>query len=268
MTSPTISVITVCYNAADTVLPAIQSVLQQDYGKVEYIMIDGGSTDGSQNIIQPFAKELAYFVSEPDKGLYHALNKGLAKATGDIVAILHADDFYAHNRVLSRVAAGFRKFKVDALYMDLQYVNRKNPTKVVRQWRSGKFSRRKFLHGWMPPHPSLFIKKEVYDTYGYFNTLFRSAADYEFIIRTLFKNKIQTVYVPGVAVKMRIGGMSNKSLKNRFHANKEDQKAWSINGLICPPHISFAKPLRKFPQYLPAAIPLYGAKKFKYNLNN
>jgi glycosyltransferase involved in cell wall biosynthesis len=178
------------------------------------------------------------------------MNKGLQLASGDIIGMLNSDDFYADNEVLKKVAAAFENPDTHCVYGDLQYVNARNPDKIVRTWKAGKFSLKNFLYGWMPPHPTFFARKEVYEKVGMFNTTLKTAADYEMMLRILYKHEFPVVYIPTVLVKMRSGGVSNASLRNRFKANREDAKAWTLNNKR--PHFFtlYLKPLRKIPQYL------------------
>lgn len=245
-----VSIITVCYNSAATIEDTIKSVLAQTYTNIEYIIIDGVSTDNTLDVIEPYKDRIAKVVSEPDKGMYDACNKGIKMATGDIVAILNADDIYASPYVIEKIVKQFEEKDCEALYGDLQYVAHDDLTKLVRHWRSGKFSVKKFLFGWMPPHPTFFVKRSVYEKYGFFDTTFRSAADYEYMLRVLFKYRVNVDYIPEVIVLMRQGGMSNATLKNRIRANKEDQLAWKVNGLKSYFFTLWMKPVRKIPQFL------------------
>jgi glycosyltransferase len=244
-----ISVITASFNNADTIADTIRSVVTQDYAEVEYIIIDGGSTDGTLKIIDEFQLKISKLISEKDEGIYFALNKGIEQASGDVIAFLHADDIFAGPTVLSDVMRVFNEKKVESVYGDLHYVNRADTKKVIRNWRSGEYKHGIFLKGWMPPHPSFFLRKAMYDKFGAFNTDFRSAADYELMLRMLHKNKISTAYLPQVIVKMRVGGQSNASMKNRVKANREDKRAWEVNGLK-PGMLTFIrKPLSKIKQF-------------------
>ena len=244
-----ISIITVTYNSAATVEATLASVVAQEHEDIEYIIVDGGSSDNTLEIVDRYKHRITKVISEKDNGIYDALNKGIALATGDVVGIIHSDDFYVHNKVLSRVAEEFSK-GVSSVYADLQYVNRDNPDKVVRHWRSGRYREGIFLAGWMPPHPTFFIRRNCYDKYGSFNTILRSAADYELMLRMLHKHKISTVYIPEVLVKMRVGGKSNASLINRINANREDRLAWKLNGLEPGLLTLIFKPLSKIRQFL------------------
>lgn len=244
-----ISVITIAFNAADTIEETIRSVLSQDCDSLEYILIDGGSTDGTMEIVEGYRHAFSKIVSEPDRGIYDAMNKGLALASGDLIALLNADDVYAHSSVLNSVCKSIVDNGVEACYADLEYVHRKNPAKIVRKWTSGAYNRLNFKRGWMPPHPAFFVKREVYEKYGYFNTDLKTSADYELMLRFLYRHEVAVTYLPETVVKMKVGGQSNQSIHNRIKANKEDRKAWEINGLD-PGRLTFVmKPLRKLNQY-------------------
>lgn len=244
-----VSLITICYNNADTIEDTIQSVLDQTYDQIEYIFIDGGSTDETLKIIEKHRQPYFKVVSEKDNGIYDALNKGIMRATGEVVGMLHADDIFADTEVIEKVVELFKKTNADGVYGDLNYVDRINPTKIIRKWKSGKYKANKFLWGWMPPHPSFYVKKAVYDQFGVFNTELRSAADYELMLRFIHKEKIRIAYLEKTMVKMRVGGQSNVTLANRIKANKEDYRAWQLNGLHPFWITRFLKPLRKVSQY-------------------
>lgn len=246
---PSISIITVIYQNYAFVRDAINSVLEQSHNQVQYIVIDGGSNDGSLEIINSFGSKISVVVSEPDEGIYDAMNKGLALATGDVIGFLNADDFYAHRNVLAHVAQKFAFTQVDAIYADLDYVSRANKQLVVRKWRSGAFHKDHFKWGWMPPHPTFFVKKGVYQKLGGYLTSLSTAADYELMLRFCYFKNISVVYLPEVLVKMRLGGQSNRSLKNRVWANLQDRKAWVVNGQSAPWYTLLLKPLSKIKQY-------------------
>lgn len=245
-----ISIITVTYNSAQTLEQTIQSVLSQNYPNIEYIIVDGKSTDDTVTIIEKYRDKISYFISEKDDGLYHAINKGIGLATGDIIGILHADDFYTENNVLTAIAETFKMNEADAAYADLYYVDKNNTDKIIRTWKSGKYSSKSFLWGWMPPHPTFFVKKNCYTKYGVFNTTLRSAADYEIMLRLLYKHKIKAAYLPEFIVKMRVGGQSNASIQNRVKANNEDRLAWKLNEVKPYFFTLTLKPLRKLTQFL------------------
>ena len=247
-----ISIITVCYNSEKYIRSAIESILGQTYENIEYIVVDGHSTDGTLDIIKEYEPKFngrMHWISEPDKGIYDAMNKGIAMASGDIVGILNSDDIYANVDVIADIVRNFTAQKCDAIYGDLIYVDAKNMTKIKRYWKAGQYKPRSFKYGWMPPHPTFFVKKEIYNTYGSFKTDFKSAADYEFMLRTIYKIKITLIYIPRVLVAMRTGGTSNVSLYNRYRGNREDRKAWRVNQLKPYFFTLMLKPVRKIPQY-------------------
>jgi len=244
-----ISIITVTYNASDHLRDCLDSVREQD-SDIEHILIDGASTDGTLNILDAYKDHLAHVISEKDEGMYDALNKGIGLATGDVIGILNADDFYFSKDTLSRVSEAFSDEHVDAVYGDLVYVDRNNTEKVVRAWRSGEYRPRKFYHGWMPPHPTFFVRHRMYQQYGLFNPELGTAADYELMLRMLLKHGIHAAYIPEVLVKMRSGGVSNQSFKNRLKANLMDRKAWTVNDLSPYPWTLWMKPLRKIGQWV------------------
>ena len=245
-----ISIITVTFNSEATIESTLLSVLEQSYPNVEYILVDGRSSDGTLNIIEKYRSRLSRVISEKDQGLYDAMNKGLSLATGDVVGILHSDDFYIHKNVLQNYADTFNETGADAVYSDLYYVDRADPGKIIRKWKSGEHSNSSFKNGWMPPHPTFFVKRELYKKYGYFNLDFSSSADYELMLRFIEKHRIKLAYLPEFTVKMRMGGASNASVKNRIKANKEDRQAWKINGLKPRFYTLYLKPLRKLLQFL------------------
>lgn len=245
----TVSIITVVYNGADTIAEAIDSVLEQTYPDIEYIVIDGGSTDGTQAIVARYGNRISQFVSEPDHGLYDAMNKGIRRATGDIIGLLNADDLYRHPDVVRRIVGTFEQHGADAVYGDLVYAQRHAPDQVTRYWRAGTYRPGAFLRGWMPPHPTFFVRTAVYQQHGYFNTNLRSAADYELMLRFVHKHQIQVAYLNEVVVVMRLGGLSNSSLQNRLRANREDRLAWQMNEIRPNWFTLWLKPLRKIRQF-------------------
>jgi glycosyltransferase involved in cell wall biosynthesis len=245
----TISIITASYNSAATIGDTLQTVSMQNYDNIEHIIVDGASSDNTLEIVSYFP-HVSKVISEKDNGIYDAMNKGVAQATGDVVGILNSDDVYTDRYVISKVMNEFEKKNTDVVYADLQYVKFNDLQKVTRTWHSGKFSRRKFYFGWMPPHPTFFVRREVYEKIGNFNSSLRSAADYEFMLRVLLKNDFKASYIPEVLVKMRTGGMSNATLRHRLHANREDREAWRINN-ITPYFFTIPfKPLRKVLQFI------------------
>lgn len=244
-----ISIITTTYNSVSTIEHTVQSVLNQSYTNIEYIIIDGLSTDGTLDILNRYRDRLYAIVSEKDGGIYDALNKGIALATGDVIGILHSDDFYTGSDVIENVADVFNRDKCDALYADLFYVDKDDTNNIIRKWRSGNYSEGAFLNGWMPPHPTFFVKKEIYTKYGKFNLQFASAADYELMLRFIHKHRIKLSYLNKFIVKMRVGGKSNVTVRNRVNANLEDRKAWEVNGLKPRFYTLTLKPLRKIFQF-------------------
>lgn len=245
-----VSIITVSYNSAETINDCILSVLGQSYPHIEYIIVDGNSTDKTLDIISSHREGIHTVISEPDDGIYHAMNKGIAACTGDVVGILNSDDVYADENVIADVVKLLTSSGAAACYGDLVYVNRTDLDKVQRTWISGPYQREKFLKGWMPPHPTFYLKREFYEQYGDFNLEFRTSADYELMLRMLFKNELSAAYLSRTLVRMRAGGQSNLSLKNRLRANREDRRAWSVNG-IKPSFLTIIrKPLSKIGQFL------------------
>jgi len=245
-----ISIITITYNSEKTLRDTIESVLGQSYNDIEYILVDGKSKDGTCDIIRSYGDRISKFVSEKDEGLYDALNKGISLATGDVVGFLHSDDIYASAETVKMIAEAFTKFNVDSVYGDLVYVDQNDTGKIIRFWRSRKFSRARVLTGWMPPHPTFYVKRRVYQDYGGFNTTFKIAADYESILRFLVRFRVSTFYIPLVLIRMRVGGESNKSIKNVIRKSLEDIRAMHINGLISFTAL-FNKNASKFKQFMP-----------------
>ena len=244
-----VSIITVTYNSYETLLDTIESVNSQDYDQIEHIIVDGASTDKTAVAIRKYLPPNAIFVSEPDEGLYHALNKGISLATGDVIGILHADDLYANDSVISKVVRKLKNTGAETLYADLHYVSKKYPRRIIRNWKSGNFDRSKFLNGWMPPHPTFFARKSLFEKYGVYDTNFKRAADYELMLRLLFKHEVTSCYLPETIIKMRVGGLSNGNVPTRIKANLEDRQAWRINGLKPRFLTLYLKPLSKLHQF-------------------
>jgi glycosyltransferase involved in cell wall biosynthesis len=258
-----ISIITATWNAAATI-PDCLATIQAQRSSVDFIVIDNQSTDGTLDIVRRMCPECRV-LSEPDRGIYDAMNKGINLASSDIVGILNADDFYAHKGVLQKIARVFENPTVDACYGDLLYVkeldggrkaqnagffrDQGSRFKIHRYWKAGAFDPKKFYFGWMPPHPTFFVRRSAYEKFGLFNLDLGSSADYELMLRFLLKNGLKTAYIPEIVVKMRVGGVSNASLSNRLRANRMDRKAWDVNGLRPYPWTLFMKPLRKIPQW-------------------
>ena len=253
-----ITVMTAAFNPG----PAFQDCLDSVGGQklvggveLEHLVLDGGSTDGTVARLQTWASGAPgrRYRSEADGGFYEALNAGIKLAQGDIVGILNADDFYFDDRVLARVAEAFSNPEVDGVFGDLVYIasgGGRSGFQVTRYWKTGEFRRRAFLWGWMPPHPTVFVRRKVYERSGGFRTDFHSAADYEWLLRVMVKDRASFGYVPHVLVAMREGGMSNRSLEARLTANRSDRQAWAINKLTPLPWTFLLKPLRKLPQWI------------------
>jgi glycosyltransferase involved in cell wall biosynthesis len=226
-----ISVITAVRNRIATVGDALDSVRSQSWSRVEHIVIDGVSTDGTLELLASRRSEFAVLVSERDSGIYDALNKGLALATGDVIGLMHSDDVYANDHVLADVADAFSDPDIDAVYGDLDYVSQGDTSRVIRRWRSGEYSRARLTQGWMPPHPTLYLRRQVIERWGGYDTSFRIAADYDAILRYFGQGRIRPAYVPRVLVKMRLGGESNRSLGRVLRKSREDYKALRRNGI-------------------------------------
>jgi glycosyltransferase len=247
------SIITISYNPGRLLKDTIDSVLSQDYPNIEYIIIDGSSTDGTMDLIKSYDGSVSQFICEPDKGLYDALNKGIALATGDVIGLVHADDVYADSSVLSSIAKTFETSKVDVVYGDIVYVSRNNTDRIVRYWRSGEYWPSRLKYGWMPPHTALYVTRAVYEKARlangqYFDTSFTCAADYDFMMRVLGEMKISVDYLPVVLIKMRMGGVSNRSLKHIIRKSREDYRAMKQNN-IGGLGTLLAKNFRKLPQF-------------------
>jgi glycosyltransferase involved in cell wall biosynthesis len=244
-----ISLITVTYNSGEFLEECIQSVISQSYNDLEYIIIDGGSTDPTISIIHKYKPFISFFITEPDLGIYDAMNKGIALATGDVIGILNGDDFFADDLVLNRIAEEFQKNKADIVYGNLWYVARQNSAKIVRKWISKSYTNRSMQYGWMPAHPTFYAKRKLFTEYGNYNLLYKSAADYDLMLRFLFKHQRSSSFVNKVFVKMRTGGVSNQSINNRLKASINDRKAMKNNGINWPWLSIVFKPLRKIEQF-------------------
>lgn len=220
-----ISVITATYNCAATIAETLASVAEQNHPVVEHVVVDGASTDGTWEIVHSWRRSQIVAISEPDQGIYDALNKGIARSSGDVIGFLHADDLFADRDVLSWINAAFGDPKVHAVYGDLQYVRSDDPAHVVRHWRSKPFDEGLLGRGWMPPHPTLYVRRTTYERLGGYDASYCIAADYEFILRLFRMPGLRAIYIPRVMVKMRIGGASNRSLRNMVRKSVEDLRA-------------------------------------------
>ncbi|MEZ5039054.1 MAG: glycosyltransferase family 2 protein [Saprospiraceae bacterium] len=239
-----VTLITVAYNSAKTIRKTLESIASQDYPHIEHIVIDGASKDNTVDIVKEF-QHVHRLISEPDKGMWDGLNKGLAIAEGDIIGMLNSDDVYADHTIISQVVAAFKKYQVDTVYGDIQFVSTKDPEKVVRYYSSKKFHPGKFRYGYMPAHPSFFVKRTVYEKYGYFKPDYKIAADYDLMIRFLKIHQVSYKYLDLMMVNMLIGGMSNDSLKSIYILNKEIVRTCRENGIYTNLFILSLKYFRK-----------------------
>ncbi|MGK7659766.1 MULTISPECIES: glycosyltransferase family 2 protein [unclassified Marinovum] len=226
-----ISVVTAVFNRKDTVANAIESLQAQTYSEVEHVIQDGGSTDGTLGILEQKSNASTRIQSAPDAGIYDAINKGIARAEGEVIGLMHSDDFFADDRVIADVAELFEDSDVDGVYGDLQYVSAEDTTRVIRHWRSGPYDPRRLRHGWMPPHPTVYLRRKVFEEFGLYDTSYRIAADYDAMLRYMGKGGIRMAYLPRVMVKMRVGGESNRSLKHIILKSREDYHALRSNGM-------------------------------------
>lgn len=243
-----ITIITVCYNSAETIGQTISSIASQDYSNKEHIIVDGASKDQTVDIIKQ-AASVSRYISEPDKGIYDAMNKGLQMANGEIIGLLNADDFYADDDILTQVAETFEDPTVQACYADLVYVNKDDTSRILRYWKSMPFRAGLFKHGWMPAHPTFFVRREVYERLGGFNLEFPRQADFELTMRFLEIHQIKSVYIPKIWVKMRIGGASNNSIKGIIKGNLEAYRACKMHRLAVGPFFIARKILSRIPQF-------------------
>jgi len=246
--SVNISLITVTFNAANTIEKCIKSVIAQSYPNVEYIIIDACSTDATISIINRYKNHVHHLISEPDKGIYDGMNKGIALATGDIIGIINADDHFADDHILTHVARAFQSSGADIIYGDIDYIDKKN--KIIRKWRSGVYKPGHFNRGWMPPHPSFYAKRQLFDSFGKYDLQYGSATDYELMLRFIHTHNIKVHYINKVMVRMLVGGVSNQSIGNRINAWQNDYRAMKRNRLALPYISIVLKPFRKIIQYL------------------
>ncbi len=244
-----ISLITVTYNSEKYLAQCIESVQSQTHKDIEHIIIDGNSSDNTVSIIKKYESKIAKWKSEPDRGMYDAINKGMALATGDVIGILNSDDMFNADDVVARIVNAFIVQGVDSVYGNLEYVNQEDTNMIQRVWKGKAYSRNLFRMGWMPGHPTFYIKKSLIDQYGGYENHYHTAADYEFMARYLFKLKISSFYLNKMIVKMRIGGASNKNIFRRLRANRRDYLAMKINKIPMPFMVSILKPLIKVHQY-------------------
>lgn len=244
-----VSVITATYNSALTISETLKSLEQQTYQDIEYIVIDGASTDNTLTIVRNESTRVIKIISEPDSGIYDALNKGILAATGDVVGFLHSDDVFASVDSVQQIVDAFVQDNKDAVYGDLQYVSAIDSSKVIRLWKSGQYSRNKLKRGWMPPHPTFYMKRECYERLGIFDLRYRIAGDYDSLLRYLWGGNVSMSYCEHVLIKMRVGGASNRSFKNIWLKSCEDNRALKNSGLAVLPAL-FWKNFSKIPQFI------------------
>jgi len=243
-----ISLITVTYNAESTISRCIESVIAQNYPNLEYIIIDGGSSDNTLQIISRYKDNINILITEPDHGIYDAMNKGIRMASGNVTGTLNADDFFASNNILANVAATFANTDADIVYGNLDYINYDET--IRRKWRTKAYKRGLYNWGWMPPHPTFYCKTKLFEKYGYYSLEHGTAADYELMLRFMHRNNANAAYLNKVMIKMQCGGLSNKNPTNRVKAWRFDLKAMRNNGVLYPLIAIILKPLRKLGQYL------------------
>ena len=244
-----ITIITVTFNSEKHLAQCIESVLSQTYPNIEYIIVDGNSKDSTIEIVKKYESRITKWISEPDSGMFDALNKGMKLATGDVIGVLHSDDVFASTDVIESVVKAFETEKVDTIYGDLKYVYAEDISKLYRIWKGKPFNRNLFKFGWMPAHPAFYFKRQLIEKYGNYETHFFSAADYELMARFLYKNKVSAYYLPKLCVLMRRGGLSNNNIFKRLRANRRDYLAMKANGIPLPFIVSILKPLSKLHQY-------------------
>lgn len=245
-----ISIITATYNSAAHIAACLASVNSQTHKNIEHIIVDGASTDNTLEIIKATPNRVAKIISEPDKGIYDAMNKGIKLATGDIIGILNSDDFYASNTIIETVVKTFQEKNVDSVFGNLDFVASDNPEKVIRHWKCTSFIRGSFAKGWHPPHPTFFVKREVYEKYGIFDTSLNVSADFELMLRMLERHQISTCFIDKTIVKMRYGGESTGSLKKIIKGNRNIMKAFKKNEIKVSPFYTFNRLLHKALQFL------------------
>ncbi len=244
-----VSIITVTYNSAKYLADCIRSVQSQTYQHIEHIIVDGKSSDGTIGIIKKYEQGISSWISETDGGMYDAINKGMAMATGDVIGILNSDDVLDNDHVVVDIVKHFLEQKTDAIYGDLEYVAQHDVNKVLRIWKGLPFNRSRFMVGWMPAHPTFYFKRTLLKKYGGYETHYFTAADYEFMARYLFQHHVSASYLPKLIVRMRVGGASNKNLKQRLRANRRDYLAMKRNKIPLAFMVSILKPLLKLHQF-------------------
>lgn len=245
-----VSIITTTYNSASTIRDTLESVNAQTYPEIEHIIVDGKSKDNTLDLVKQYGKRISKIISEPDNGIYDAMNKGIRAATGDVIGILNSDDFYANNSIIEKIVDTIECTKCDSLFGNLDFVSAKNPTKIIRHWKSSPFTQGSFIKGWHPPHPTFFVRREIYDKYGGFDTAFEVSADFELMLRFLEQHKISTYFLDETIVKMRYGGESTGSIKKIISGNRNILKAFEKNGIKVSPFYTINRFANKAIQYL------------------
>lgn len=243
-----ISIITVTYNSSKTILDTVKSLEMQSYQNIEYIIVDGSSSDNTLEIISTYCTRVTKVISEPDSGIYDALNKGINAATGDMVGFLHSDDLFAYGDAVKDIVSTIESQGTDAVHADLEYVDKEDTNKRIRLWKSSVYLAKKLKRGWMPAHPTFYMKREKYIQYGAFDLTYKIAADYDSLLRYFGMCGITSAYLPKVLIKMRVGGASNRSLENLIQKTREDIRALRSNGLSWP-YAIFIKNISKIPQF-------------------
>jgi len=241
-----ISIITASFNSSANIAESVASVFKQTHKNIEHIIIDGASKDNTVEIVKSTPNRVSQIISEPDKGIYDALNKGIRIANRDVIGFLHSDDIFAHSETVQQIEKVFQATCADGVYGNLAFVNKND--KVIRTWHSSAFKRWHLYFGWMPPHPTLFLKKDVYRKHGVFDSSFTIAGDYDFILRVMKDPDIQLVHLPQIITRMRVGGVSTGNLQQLIRKSKEDLRALKNNGFMFPLAVLAVKNLRKLPQ--------------------
>ena len=244
---PLVTIITIVHNNVKTIRTAVQSVAHQSYENIEHIVIDNCSNDGTLEAIYQQENDISLIISEPDDGIYHALNKGIKLANGEIIGFLNSDDVLKNRNTITTIVQNLMAEDNEAVYGDLQYFSKQRPNRIIRSWKSSKYTSKKFRQGWMPPHPTFYTYKDIYLKYGFFDTSYKISSDYEMMLRLLYEKKIKAKYIPEVLVKMQRGGVSNQNLRSIMLKSKEDfliMKKYNFSLLTL-----INKTLRKFSQF-------------------
>lgn len=246
-----ISIITIVYNNVNSLQNTFDSIAEQTYNNIEYIVVDGGSKDGTVDLIQKNEHLITKWVSEPDKGLFDALNKGIKMCTGDVIGVLHSDDIYYDKNTISNIAHAFEESQhIDAVFSDIVFISKENPNKIIRRYSSKKWNPNKFVWGYMPAHTAFFVKKKCYDTLGLYKTDYKISADYELLIRFLKINNVKYKYLPTICTKMRVGGLSTQGFKSLTVLNKEIIRACKENGLYTNNFMLYSKYFTKIFEFI------------------